>query len=92
MGPWAVTREKRIKAIIANSMVPECQTTILMASGADPDHPDISQVDTSSPTGQYVVDDLMWCFGLGDRPLSELAEFFDGMSCGLLRTRSRRRC
>lgn len=80
MGPRAVTREKRIKAIIANSLVPECRMTILMAAGADPDHPDISQVDTSSPTGQYVVDDLMWRCGFGNRPLSELAEFLDGMS------------
>ena len=93
MGPRAVTREKRIKAIIANSLVPECRMTILMAAGADPDHPDISQVDTSSPTGQYVVDDLMWRCGFGNRPLSELAEFLDGMSLwGLEDEESQRRC
>jgi pimeloyl-ACP methyl ester carboxylesterase len=80
MGPRAVTREKRIKAIIANSLVPECRATILMAAGADPDHPDISQVDTSSPTGTYVGNDLMWRCGFGNRPLSELAEFLDRMS------------
>lgn len=80
MGPRAVTREKRIKAIIANSLVPECRATILMAAGADPDHPDASQVDPSTPTGNYVVNDFSWRCGVGDRPLSELKELLDGMS------------
>lgn len=80
MGPRAVSREKRIKAIIANSLIPEARATILMAAGADPEHPDASQVDGSTPTGNYVLNDFSWRCGVGDRPLSELKELLDGMS------------
>lgn len=80
MGPRAVSREKRIKAIIANSLVPECRATILASTGADPDHPDASQVDPSTPTGNYVLNDFGWRCGFGDRPLTELKEFLDRMS------------
>ncbi|QZA15747.1 hypothetical protein K3U93_13290 [Mycobacterium malmoense] len=79
MGPRAVSREKRIKAIIANSLVPECRATILMSCGADPENPDASQVDGSTPTGNYVLNDFSWRCGVGDQPLTELKKLLDGM-------------
>jgi len=82
--PRAAAFEKRIKAVIANSLAPDMRV-LLAILGLDPNKSyegqDIeSLVDLTDPFRRFGVGDFRWRCGLSDVPLSKLVAFIGTFS------------
>jgi hypothetical protein len=80
--PRAVAVEKRIKAAVANCLVPQMKPSILSLIGLNPDQPytdlDLEmQLDLSLPMRQMLLYDMRERFGMIDRPIRDFLDFLD---------------
>ena len=76
--PRAAAFEKRITAVIANSLLPECKPVMLAGIGLDPDalHGDAAwdQIDLSEPMKKYISTNFRQRLGLGEGSLSAFSD------------------
>ena len=82
--PRAVAYEKRIKAVIANSLMPEFKTLILTAMGFDLSKPygaDMEdKIDLSEPMKKFMTTNLKERCGFAGKPLAALFDNLGGYS------------
>ena len=82
--PRAAAHEKRIKAVIANSLLPECKPMLMAMIGLDPNTPygkDLeSKVDLSNPLNKLFVTDFKDRCGMSGKSLAALCDNLGGYS------------
>jgi pimeloyl-ACP methyl ester carboxylesterase len=82
--PRAVAYEKRVTAVIANSLAPDLKTVFLAGMGFDPSKPygaDMEdKIDLSEPMKKFMTTNLKERCGLAGKPLAALFDNLGGYS------------